>query len=78
MLLTLDRANNASGKKMEPQLMRDLAKCLIHNQDSTDHQALMGIVDRLNGLHPSPEETALVSEGIARAYRIGKADSTQT
>jgi len=60
---------------MEPRLMRDFARCLVHNEGSTDHEALIEVVERLSHLHPSPEETALVTEGIARAYRIGKADS---
>ena len=60
---------------MEPRLMRDFAKCLVHNQHSPDHVALIEIVDRLDNLHPSPEATALITEGITRAYRLGMADA---
>jgi len=60
---------------MNPKLMRDLAKCLIHKEDSADHEALVEIVEKLSDFHPPPEATALVAEGLARAYRIGKADA---
>ena len=59
---------------METRLMRDFAKCLTRSERSPDRQALVEIVERLDTLHPSPEATALVSESIALAYRIGKQD----
>jgi hypothetical protein len=35
---------------------------------------LIEILENLNGLHPSPIVTALVAEGLTRAYRIGRTD----
>ena len=60
---------------MELRLMRDFAKCLVHNQHSPDHEALIEIVNRLDSLHPSPETTTLITEGITRAYRLGMVDA---
>jgi hypothetical protein len=59
---------------MTPQLLRDYARCLAHDKNAADHKALIEILENLNGLHPSPIVTALVAEGLTRAYRIGRTD----
>jgi hypothetical protein len=59
---------------MTPQLMRDYARCLVHGGSPADHEALIEILEDLSYRHPDPDVAALVVEGLARAYRIGKAD----